>query len=348
MCNVQCVARYCGCGNKNAILTVVLFRLISLIIVLVLPFGAICAVLNEFYQISGNLTVGILDGTQFHDFMHDRFIHQPQITAPPYTNISNLSVSIVTYLPSYPLITSNIPNNQQSAGWQHMSFDVSNHKEFKEEYYAVSISATCKEINCSKLDKTHDNGVRFFFSCIGGLIWSILAVCAVSIHGISVKLKKSTISKVFASCLCIGLIPEILIIVFQIMFSDADAFCGMYDVFDELIEEHISTQDTGYVVISSNYPSGSCQYKNSNISSFPITWIPGVIMLLLFMLLCVYKPLSPFVRRIFNTCSCCVDRKISDSVIPVKRYFSFSGRDAKQSFTSRAKFISRKYSGSVN
>ena len=240
-------------------------------------------------------------------------------------------------------------NNKQSAGWQHMTINVEGHKSFTEEYYAVSQSSVCdtqdsEGVNCDKLTRTHSNGVEFFFSCITGLIWSLLALCIVSFHGSHKKLRKSSITKVFSFCICIGFIPVILIIIFQIDFSGDSAFCGMNDIFDELIENKLNI-----IISSSSYYN--CDYKNSEIvNGFPVSWMPGFIMILLLLLLCLYKPLSPFFRRVLNTCSCCVNRKVSDSVIHVPRYFSFSGsiRTTPKAQQARFKGPPRKFSGSLN
>lgn len=216
-----------------------------------------------------------------------------------------------------------------------MTVGVEGFGSFKEEYYALSRSSICCQsvdlngtdcANCSKLDRVHDDGVRFFFSCIGGLAWSLLTLCTVSLHGATPRLKKWTATKWTVTCLFIGFIPECLIILFQIWFSGDNAFCGMDIVFDAVIDDHLKEE---LELIDAVY--FNCDYKNSDILSFPISWIPGCIMVLVLMLLCLYKPLSPMVRRILNTCSCCVNRKVSDSVIPVSRYFSFSGTaDAPQ------------------
>lgn len=221
-----------------------------------------------------------------------------------------------------------------------MTLDVEGFDSFQAEYYAVSSSSICDHhaapnmtsdtasngTDCSSLERVHENGVRFFFASIGGLIWSLLFLCTVSLHGATRRLRKWTVSKLAASCLLIGFIPEMLIIIFQIWFSDKDAFCGMDAVFDAVIGDHL--EEDLYLIDGVYF---DCDYKNSNIASFPITWIPGCIMVLLLMLLCLYKPLSPMVRRILNACSCCVNRKVSDSIIPVARYFSFSGTaDAKK------------------
>ncbi len=270
-----------------------------------------------------------------------------------------------------------------------MTVDVEGFDPFKAEYYAVSTSSICDHhsasnmstaelsfdtvsngTDCSSLERVHANGVRFFFASIGGLIWSLLFLCTVSLHGATRRLRKWTVSKLAASCLLFGFIPEILIIMFQIWFSDKDAFCGMDTVFDAVIEDHLEEGHLGEdhftdvvevdlgeglfavdnVANTINLVDGvyfDCDYKNSNIASFPITWIPGCIMVLLLMLLCLYKPLSPMVRRILNACSCCVNRKVSDSIIPVARYFSFSGTADAQS-AAKKRIIAHKRRGSTS
>ena len=224
-----------------------------------------------------------------------------------------------------------------------MTFEFSEHESsFQEEYYAVSQSSVCDSsnggLNCDRLDTAHDNGVRFLFATITGLIWSLLTLCIVSFHGATKRLQRSTITKVFSCCLVTGFIPIILMITFQIMFSDHSAFCGMNDIFDALIEENLNVK-----VIDPTYYD--CIFKNSDISQFPITWMPGFINSLLILLLCIYKPLSPLVRRICNTCSCCVNRKISDSVLHVNRYFSFGNTPSGNRRFAPPK---RRFSGSLN
>lgn len=224
-----------------------------------------------------------------------------------------------------------------------MTFDVSHHSSFQEEYYAVSQSEVCDTNNngtsCTKLDNAHNNGVRFLFAVISGMILSLLTLCVVSFHGVTKRLQKSTITKVFGCCLIFGFIPIILMIIFQIMFSDNSAFCGMDDIFDILIEENLNV-----AVIDHTYYN--CQFKNSDISQFPITWIPGLINLLLLLLLCIYKPISPLIRRICNTCSCCVNRKVSDSVLHVNRYFSFG--NTPDGTNRKLAAPPRRFSGSLN
>mmetsp|Transcript_74088 Transcript_74088/g.66672 ORF Transcript_74088/g.66672 Transcript_74088/m.66672 type:complete len:332 (+) Transcript_74088:72-1067(+) len=331
MCNVSCVRRYCDCSPNTAALSVIIFRFMMLILLIVSPFCAICAVLDEFYQISGDITVGT---------------HQWDIID---TNTNNNQVLDLADLINMEMETSSIPDFinltvSVSAGWQHMTFEFNeDYSSFKDEYYAVSQSSVCDPnnggVNCDKLDNAHNNGVRFLFACITGMIWSLLTLCIVSFHGATKRLQKSTITKVFSGCLCIGFIPVILMIIFQIMFSDNSAFCGMGDTFDLLIEEGLDV-----TVVDSTYHD--CIFKNSDISQFPITWIPGLIMVLLLLLICIYKPLSPLVRRICQTCSCCVNRKVSDSVLHVGRYFSFGGSPSGSN--RRFNPPKRRFSGSLN
>ena len=86
MCNVHCVTRYCGIASKEAAVTVVLFRCITLLIVLVGPFCAICAVLDAFYQISGIATVDLYQSETWTESIQSNS-----------TNSTNLSVSIVCH-----------------------------------------------------------------------------------------------------------------------------------------------------------------------------------------------------------------------------------------------------------
>lgn len=57
MCNVHCVQRYCDCSPGTSALSVIIFRFMILILLIVAPYCAICSVLDEFYQISGDITV---------------------------------------------------------------------------------------------------------------------------------------------------------------------------------------------------------------------------------------------------------------------------------------------------
>ena len=57
MCNVSCVQRYCDCSPNTAAISVIIFRFVVIMMLIVAPFCAICAVLDEFYQISGDITI---------------------------------------------------------------------------------------------------------------------------------------------------------------------------------------------------------------------------------------------------------------------------------------------------
>ena len=57
MCNVSCVQRYCDCSPNTAAISVIIFRFVMIMMLIVAPFCAICAVLDEFYQISGDITI---------------------------------------------------------------------------------------------------------------------------------------------------------------------------------------------------------------------------------------------------------------------------------------------------
>ena len=98
MCNVHCVKRYCGaCGDNQAAITVIVFRMMLFIILIVSPFCAICAVLNEFYQIYGDISIDT-----YYEIVHNDNINNYQL---PFistgSGASNLSVSIVKYTNIY-------------------------------------------------------------------------------------------------------------------------------------------------------------------------------------------------------------------------------------------------------